>query len=199
MTDTVAAARVADHPIDARFTARWSPRAFAAAPVSVAQVMTVLEAARWAPSASNNQPWRFVWALRGEEGFARILGSLVSFNQDWAGKAGALIVVASKTVNSRDDGTETPNEWHAFDAGAAWGALALQAHLSGLAAHAMGGFDKARAAEAVALPAHHVIHAVVALGVQGDAADLPEKLRAREAPNGRKLLAEFTWHARFRG
>lgn len=189
--------RLADHPVDPMFTARWSPRAFASDELTEAQVLTVLEAARWAPSASNNQPWRFVWALRGEEAFARIAGALVPFNQVWAEKSGALVVVASRTVNTKDDGTDVPNIWHAFDSGAAWGSLALQAHLSGLVAHAMGGFDAARTAEAVALPEQHVIHAVVALGLQGDAAGLPEGLRSREMPNGRKPLAEVAKRGSF--
>lgn len=190
--------RVADHPVDPQFLGRWSPRAFSTEAVSEAQVLTLLEAARWAPSASNNQPWRFVWALRGEAAFDAIADSLVPFNKGWADKAAALIVVASRNVVDKDGGV-TANGFHAFDAGTAWGHLALQAHLDGLAAHAMGGFDHAKTAAAIGLPEHHVLHAVVAVGYRGDAASLPEGLQSREAPSPRLALAEIAKRGSFGG
>lgn len=196
MNAIVKETRVPEHPVDAQFPGRWSPRAFTDAPVSEAQVLTLLEAARWAPSASNNQPWRFVWALRGEAAFDAIVDSLVPFNKAWAEKAGALIVVASKTTVTKDTG-EVPNAMHGFDTGTAWGYLALQAHLSGLVAHAMGGFDHAAAAAAVALPENHALQAVVAVGYQGEAAALSESLRAREVPSARLGLAEVTKRGSF--
>lgn len=188
--------RVSEHPVDPQFPGRWSPRSFTDEAVSEAEVLTLLEAARWAPSASNNQPWRFVWALRGEAGFDAILAGLVPFNQSWADKAAALIVVASKSVVTKD-GADAPNGFHAFDSGAAWGYLALQAHLNGLVAHAMGGFDHAKTAEAIGLPESHVMHAVVAVGHQGDAASLPEGLRPREVPSPRLSLAEVAKRGKF--
>lgn len=188
--------RVAEHPVDPQFTGRWSPRAFADQPLSRADVLSLLEAARWAPSAANNQPWRFVWALKGEAAFDAIAASLVPFNKAWAEKAAALIVVASKTVVEKDEGA-VPNIVHAFDTGAAWGYLALQAHLNGLVAHAMGGFDHAAAGAAVALPENHALHAVVAVGVQGDVASLPEGLRAREVPSPRLSLDAVAKHGSF--
>ncbi len=188
--------RLADHPVDTQFTDRWSPRAFGATAVSEAQVLTLLEAARWAPSASNNQPWRFVWALRGEAGFAAIADGLVPFNKAWAEKAAALIVVASRTVVDKD-GVPQANGFHTFDTGTAWGHLALQAHLDGLVAHAMGGFDPARTAAAIALPADHALHAVVAVGYRGEAATLPEMLQAREAPSPRLALSAIAKRGSF--
>lgn len=189
--------RIAEHPVDAQFTARWSPRAFADKAVAEADVLTLIEAARWAPSASNLQPWRFVWALKGEAAFDRILDTLVPFNQGWAKNAAALIVVAARTSVTKEDGTESPNAYHGFDTGAAWGALALQAHLNGLVAHAMGGFDHAKTAEAVALPEHHALHAVVAVGYRGDAASLPEGLQSREVPSPRKPMSEIAVRGNF--
>lgn len=197
MTEATPPARRPDHPVDPRFLSRWSPRAFAPAELDAAQVATLLEAARWAPSASNHQPWRFVWALRADAGFAAILGALVPFNRDWAQKAGALVVVAAKTTVAGRDGAEAPNRWAAFDAGAAWMSLALQAQDMGLVAHAMGGFDAEALAQAVALPQGHELLAVVAVGQQGSAADLPEALRARETPNARRPLSETAFRARF--
>lgn len=190
--------RQPDHPVADQFVARWSPRAFSDAEMTEADLKPLLEAARWAPSASNIQPWRLVWGLRGDAGFAAILDCLAPSNQAWAKHAAALVVVASKTTKAAPNAaTEEPNPWHAFDAGAAWMSLALQAHLTGWAAHAMGGFDQARLAAAVGLPEDHALHAVVAIGRQGDAAQLSETLQARETPSGRLPVAQTAHRGRF--
>lgn len=188
--------RHADHPVHPMFLDRHSPRAFTDATLTEAQVLSLLEAARWAPSSSNMQPWRFAYGLRGDDGFARIADTLVPFNRSWAEKAAALVVIASKTVVEKD-GVIHPNAAHAFDAGAAWMSLALQAHLNGLIAHAMGGFDKAKAAELLHLPADHDLHAVVAIGVHGTPDLLPEAIRPREAHNGRVALTDLAKHGTF--
>jgi nitroreductase len=187
---TTQTAREADHPVAPQFTNRWSPRAFTEATMSEADVLALLEAARWAPSASNLQPWRMAYGLRGDASFEAIAEALVPFNRAWAEKAAALVVVASKTSMLRD-GVDTPIATHAFDAGAAWAQLALQAHLSGYVAHAMGGFDHAKAAENLDLPEGYVLHAVVAVGIQGDVAQLPEMLQAREVPSSRNPIGEW--------
>lgn len=188
--------RVAEYPVDAQFLGRWSPRAFSEATLTEAEVLTLLEAARWAPSAMNLQPWRFVWALRGDAAFDAIANALIPFNKAWAEKAAALVVVASKTVAAKDEG-DVPNPVHAYDTGAAWGYLALQAHLKGLVAHAMGGFDHAAAAAAIDLPENHALHTVVAIGHHGDVASLPEMLRAREVQSPRVALAEVAKRGSF--
>lgn len=197
MTCALPPTRRPDHAAHPMFPARWSPRAFSDQPVSAEQVLVLLEAARFAPSASNHQPWRFVWALRGDDGFAAIRDALVPFNATWAGKAAALIVVATKSTVTTKDGAEAPNHYAAFDAGAAWMSLALQARTSGLMAHAMAGFDHAALARAVALPEGHALHAVVAVGHHGQAADLPEALRAREVPSPRLPLSDLAVRGRF--
>ena len=107
------------------------------APVTREQLLTLLEAARWAPSGGNGQPWRFAYALAGTPRFERFLATLVPGNREWCVRAGALVLLASKVV--RDDGKPAPSA--TFDAGAAWMGLALQGTLSGLVVHAMGGFD----------------------------------------------------------
>jgi nitroreductase len=189
--------RQPDHPVAAQFPARWSPRSFTNREVSEAEVLSLLEAARWAPSASNHQPWRLVWARRGESGFAAIRDTLSGINPVWAGKAGVLFVMASKDTVANRDGVEVANRTSGFDTGAAWMSLALQAQAMGLAAHAMGGFDMAKLAEAVALPAGHTLHCVVAVGEQGPAEALPQDLAAREKPSGRKTVFETALHGRF--
>lgn len=190
MSLDLSTSRQPDHPVAEQFPSRWSPRSFSDHAMTEAGVLTLLEAARWAPSASNNQPARFVWALRGDAGFDAILEALVPFNRDWARRAAALVVVASKDGNTAADGTVAPNRWATFDAGAAWMSLALQAHDMGLIAHAMGGFDAAALAAAVALPEGHSLHAVVAVGQQGQVDLLPEGLRAREVQSQRHPLSE---------
>lgn len=192
--------RKADAAVDPQFPGRWSPRAFTQARLTAEDILPLLEAAHWAPSAINIQPWRFVWALRDEAAFDAIATALNDGNRVWAPKAAALIVVASATHRpAPDGGAPLANTTHAFDTGAAWMSLALQAHLSGLAAHAMGGFDATRAAAAIGLPEGHVIHAIVALGQQGTPDLLPEALGAREKPSLRKPVAEIAGHGRFPG
>jgi nitroreductase len=188
--------RLADHPVDPMFLQRHSSRAFAGDAMGEAELLALLEAARWAPSGSNVQPARYAWGLRGDAGFDAIAQTLAPGNRLWAEKAAALVVVASKAVVDKD-GAAVPHPSHAFDAGAAWMSLALQAHLSGWVAHAMGGFDKDKAALALALPPDHVLHVVVAIGRKGDAALLPEPLRTRDVPNGRLPLAQIARRGAF--
>jgi nitroreductase len=190
-------ARQPDHPVAPQFPDRWSPRAFSEDALSEAAVLTALEAARWAPSSTNHQPSRFVWALRGEPAHAAILAALAASNQVWAGNAAALIVVASKGTSVNRDGAEVPNAWAPFDTGAAWMSLALQALSMGLVSHAMGGFDAAALGAAVGLPENHTLHAVVALGHQGRTDILPENLQQREVPNQRRPLTETAFRGRF--
>ncbi len=197
MTEHALPSRRPDHGVDPMFPGRWSPRAFTSAPLSPAEVMTLLEAARWAPSAANRQPWRLVWALRGEAGFAAIAGALNPTNRIWAEKAAVLIALASKETAPDAAGAEVANPWSGFDTGAAWASLALQAEAMGLAAHAMGGFDPEALAAAIGLPAGHRLRAVVAAGQRGTAAELPEPLRAREVPSPRRPLADIAFRGGF--
>ncbi len=178
--------RVADHEILPLILNRHSPRALSGEPLPQAELLRVLEAARWAPSAMNIQPWRFLYAQAGTTEFARFVDFLLPFNADWAGKAGALVVVMSNTV--MPDGK--PFAPHAFDTGAAWMALALQAASMGLVAHAMGGVAQDKIRAELQVPDTFTIHCVVALGFKGNFDDLPERLKPREAPNERRPIAE---------
>ena len=181
--------RQTEHAIAPQFTERWSPRGFDGQPVPEAEVLRCLEAARWAPSSGNSQPWRYVFAVAGTPAFDAVLAGLVPFNQAWAQRAGALVVACSLTSSLRG-GERKPMGSSAFDAGAAWMSLALQAHAQGLAAHAMGGFDAAAVAAAIALGEHARIDCVIALGRPDPQAPLSDELRAREQPSDRLPLAE---------
>lgn len=191
--------REPDHPIDPLFTQRWSPRAFTGESIDDATLLSLFEAARWAPSASNSQPWRFIHARPGGAGWAALLEGLVPFNQAWAQHASALVLVLSRTTWVPPGKTDpVPADWHAFDTGGAWVQLALQATRAGWHAHAMGGFDRERLRAAFAVPGDHDLHAVIALGRRDPTASaLPESLRAREAPSPRLPLAAFVAEGRF--
>ncbi|MCM2475026.1 nitroreductase [Rhizobium sp. CG5] len=190
--------RSADHPIEDFFTARWSPRAFTAETVSEPELLGLLEAARWAPSGLNAQPWRFVYSFRGEVEFDAILASLWTGNQVWAKNAAALIAVAAKTTLIPPGADkEIVNPSYGFDAGAAWGYFAIQAHLNGWSSHAMGGFDAERAAEAIAMPDGYAMQVVIAVGKRASAETLPEVLRNRETPSPRRPITESAFRGKF--
>ncbi|MEM7048072.1 MAG: nitroreductase family protein [Acidobacteriota bacterium] len=182
--------RQPQHDVLPLFVDRWSPRAFRPQALAEKDLAPLLEAARWAPSAFNGQPWRFLWALRERPQWEVFLDLLVPANQTWAQHAGALLVVLSR---QRSEHKDRPAPTHSFDAGAAWMSLALQATASGLAAHAMAGFDAARARTALTIPEVYAIDAMVAIGWPGDRERLPEALREREVPSGRRKISELAF------
>jgi nitroreductase len=193
-------ARTADYPIASQFLERWSPRAFADELLSENALMSMLEAARWAPSSYNVQPWRFIYGLRGEPAFDTLLDLLVPGNQAWAAKAAALVFIASKrTMRPRGAEADAPSYSHSFDAGAAWGSMALQAHLDGWATHGMTGVDFPRAAEVLGVPEDFRLEAAIAIGRPGDKAILPPHFQAMEQPNDRMPLSAMTFKGRFAG
>jgi len=192
-------ARVADHPIDPQFINRWSPRAYANDEITEQDLLTILEAARWAPSSYNSQPWRFVFARRGTPHWTRLLGLLNDFNRSWAETASALVIVLSKTTFAAPGTTEEkPSPTHSFDAGSAWGYLALQASLSGWHAHGMAGFDKEKARSELAIPENFAIEAAISIGKIGDKAMLPAGLQAKEAPSPRLPLSALVSEGTFK-
>ncbi|HEX8571876.1 MAG TPA: nitroreductase family protein [Allosphingosinicella sp.] len=186
--------RQPDHPVDPLFVERWSPRAFDGLEMPEADLLTMLEAARWAPSAFNSQPWRFLYARRGEPDWERFLDLLVPFNRSWAQSASALVYILSDTLPFTDKaGEPATSHTHSYDAGAAWACFALQATRLGYQAHGMSGVDFERARTELGVPERYRIEASAAVGRIGDPETLPEKLRAREVPSGRKAVSEFAF------
>lgn len=184
--------RQAESSADPLFMERWSPRSFSTEMIGDADLMRMFEAARWAPSAFNSQPWRFIYARRGDGAWDGFLGCLVERNQIWARHASALVLLASRTtLLPPGQTTEVPSPSHSFDTGAAWAAFALQGTLTGWSTHAMGGFDKEKARAVAKVPEDYCIEAMVAVGKRGDRTALPEPLQALEAPNGRKPIDEI--------
>ncbi len=190
--------REAEFGVDQLFLDRWSPRAFSDAEVGEQELLTILDAAHWAPSAFNAQPWRFVYARRGDASWERLVGVLNEFNQSWARDAGALVVIVSKTHDVAPGATEaTPTYSHSFDAGAAWAQLALQSSLLGLHAHAMTGLNFETCNAALGIPEGYRVEAAVAIGRLGDKAKLPDFLRDRETPSPRLPLSDVAFHGGF--
>jgi nitroreductase len=168
---------------------RWSPRSYNPAHELDEQTLSrILEAARWAPSAANSQPWRFLLARRGTAEHAALFGTLADGNKLWAGDASVLILVAAQTATA--DGNPMP--YGDYDTGQAVAHLSTQAHHEGLWTHQMGGFDRAAAAEVLGLPDGVAPLVVVAVGERADAERLPDALAEREiAPRTRLPLDQL--------
>jgi nitroreductase len=179
--------RTAEAAVDPIFLDRWSPRAFSSEPVQEELICAIFEAARWAPSSGNNQPWFYLYADREPE-LPIFLSCLTERNQLWARQAPVLAFALShKTVKGKDK----PNRWAGFDTGASWMSVALEARKLGLYTHAMAGFDAELVYERLLIPRDKFdIWAAIAIGWMGDPADLPSDFAHREFPSTRKPLDE---------
>ena len=184
---------ITEVPLHPLLAGRWSPRGFDGAhALEPSQVTALLEAARWAPSANNSQPWRFIVAQRGTGAFDDIFGVLAAGNQLWAGSASALFLVVADTNGANGD----PNPYALYDTGQAVAHLVAQAGHEGLSVHQMGGFDKAAAAAAFSLGDGLVPVVVVAVGRHDAGAQLTEALAEREAaPRVRRPINELVLNA----
>jgi nitroreductase len=179
--------RTPDWDVDSMFVDRWSPRGFSDEPMTEREIHTLFEAARWAPSCYNEQPWRFVYATE-PQARARLTACLVAKNRAWAGGAPLLMFLLARRHFQK---TGAENRHAPYDAGAAWMALALQARKLGLYAHAMAGFNSDKAYEVLGVSREDtLVMTAIAVGRRGDASGLPEDLRLIESPNDRKPHAE---------
>lgn len=185
-----------DHPIHALVASRWSPYAFADRDVPTEDLRALFEAARWAPSSYNEQPWSYLVAQRSDaEGFEKLLSCLVEGNQAWAKRAAVLALGITRERFTRND---KPNAAAVHDLGLAAGALLVEATARELAVHQMIGILPDRARELYAIPDHSRAVTGLAIGYAGSPDSLPEGLRAREtAPRARKPLREFVFGGRF--
>lgn len=174
--------------------ARWSPRAFSSREVSTGDLKTILEAARWAASSYNEQPWRFLVARKSDPAaYQKFLNLLVPANQAWAKTAPVLLIMVAKRTFSH---TGSPNLYAVHDTGQALANLFLQATALGLHAHGMAGYDRERARKELGIPDDYDFGAAVALGYLGSPDDLPEQHRKSElAKRTRKPLNEIVFGA----
>lgn len=185
-----------NHPIHALIRDRWSPRAFADKPVEPRILASLFEAARWAPSSNNEQPWSYLVATKdNHEEFAKMLSVLVDFNAGWAKNAPVLAFAISR-MTFHNNGT--PNRNAFYDTGAASALLTVEATAQGLSVHQMAGFDPLKAKQVFEIPDDCEPIAAMAIGYPGDPESLPGKLRDREiAPRTRKPLSEIVMSGRW--
>lgn len=180
------------HPL---LLSRWSPRSMTGEAIADEELMPLFEAARWAPSSYNNQPWRFIYAKIGSKYWQKLFGLMVEFNQSWAKNAAVLVVVVSRKSFEFNN---KPSATHNFDAGAAWENLALEAASRGLVAHGMEGFDYEKARKELEIPDGYDIECMIAIGRRAPKEKLPKELQEREAPSTRKALKEVVMEGGFR-
>ena len=179
--------RKPDHPIEPLIIRRWSPRAMSGEEITEAELLTLFEAARWAPSTYNEQEWRFLYARRNTPHWATLFGLLMDANQAWCHRAAVLAVVLARRSFARNG---KPNPVHLYDAGSAWENLALQATAMGLIAHGMAGFDFEKARTALKVPGEFAVAAMFAIGRPGNPDDLPPELRDSEKPSDRRPVRD---------
>lgn len=177
------------------FVNRWSPRSMTGEEISHDDLMGLFEAARWAPSSYNNQPWRFIYAKRNTENWDKIYSLMVEGNKNWAKNASVLVVVVSRKDFEYN---EKPARTYQFDAGSAWENLALEATSRGLATHAMQGFDYDKAKVDLEVPENFDVMAMIAIGKRGQKESLPSNLQKNEYPTDRKPLEEIVMEGRFK-
>jgi nitroreductase len=190
----VDANRKPEYAVDEIFLNRWSARAMSGEAIADAELMALFDAARWAPSEYNKQPWHFIYVKRGTKQWHRLFDLLVPFNQEWCKNASALVLVTSRHLNT--DGS--PLRSHSFDTGAACENLALQGSLRGLVVHTMAGFDYERAKKDLHVPHDYTVEAMIAIGHPASPDVLPEGMRELEKTrSGRKPVKEFVSEGSF--
>ena len=180
--------------INPLFVNRWSPRAMSGEEISHDDLIGLFEAARWAPSSYNNQPWRFIYAKRNTDHWQTLISLLTEGNKIWAQNAAVIVVVISR---KNFEFNEKPAITHQFDAGAAWENLALEATCRGLVTHGMQGFDYNQARKELAVPENFDVMAMIAIGKLGQKENLPINLQEIEYPSDRKPLEEIVMEGKF--
>jgi nitroreductase len=188
--------RIAHPRVEKLFVDRWSPRAFDGSDMPQEDIDVIFEAAGWAPSAYNVQPWTFLYARRGDANWDLLLNQLIDFNQSWAKDASALVYIVSDTLMRSEKGN-SENHSHSFDAGAAWALAALQAQAMGYHTHGMTGLKFGEAEAALGIPADHRLEAAFVIGKAAGKEVLPEFLQERELPSTRKPMSEIAKPGKF--
>lgn len=188
------AERRAEYPVLDLIKDRWSPRSMTGELISKQELFSLFEAARWAPSSYNNQPWCFIYAMRDEPAFEVLLDLLVEKNKGWAKNASVLIVVLSRTLFFYDDRF---SRTHSFDTGTAVENMCLQAFSMGLAMRGMEGFSYERAREELNVPPEYAVEAMYAVGKKAPDEVLEEEYRLKDQPTDRKPIREFVFEGTF--
>lgn len=183
------------HKINSLFIDRWSPRAMTGEDIDDVDLMSLFEAARWAPSSYNNQPWRFIYAKRNTEHWDRLFNLLAEGNRAWAKNSALLVIVISR---KNFEYNEKPARTHQFDAGSAWENLALEAFSRGIVAHGMQGFDYDKARIDLEIPTDFEVMAMIAIGKKGPRESLSPELQEKEKLSDRKPLKDIVMEGIYR-
>lgn len=174
---------------------RWSPRSMTGEELDNEEIMSLFEAARWAPSSYNNQPWRFIYAKRNTEHWDRLFNLLAEGNRAWAKNSALLVVVISR---KNFEYNERPAITHQFDTGSAWENLALEAFSKGIVAHGMQGFDYDKARIDLEIPIDFEVMAMIAIGKKGSRDNLSPELQEKEKLSDRKPLKDIVMEGIYR-
>lgn len=187
--------RQTSYPIHPLIHNRWSPRSMTGEEMSDQEILPLFEAARWAPSSYNGQPWRFLYAKRNTPHWEKFFNLMIEFNQQWTKNAAVLIVIVSRKTFERNN---KPARTHSYDTGAAWMSLALEATSRGYVAHGMEGFDYEKAAQVLQVPEDHQVEAMAAIGKRAPKEQLPKEMQEKEFPSPRRPLSEVLMEGSFR-
>lgn len=189
--------RVGEHEVDQLFLNRWSSRALTGEDISEEKLLSLFEAARWAPSSFNEQPWRFVYAKRGTKEWEKMFFLLDEWNKSWCKNASYLICLLSKKTFTKNG---KPNRNYLSDAGAAWENLALQATMNGMIAHGMAGYSLEGMRKALKVPQDYEVVHMIAVGIRSDDVVLPENVAKEEFPKlVRRSVKDFAFKGEFNG
>lgn len=193
--DEVQKVRNSKYGVNSLIINRWSPRAMTGEEMADQELMALFDAARWAPSSFNNQPWRFLYAKRNTAAWPLFFNLMVDFNKMWTQNASALILVISGKHFEHND---KPCRTHSFDTGAAWMGMALEAASRGYVIHGMEGFDYDKASRDLEIPKEYQVEALVAVGKRAPLSSLPPDLQKKEMVSNRKKPEEIAFEGKFR-
>lgn len=188
-------ARKNEYSIHPLILNRWSPRAMTGEEMTEKELMALFEAARWAPSSYNNQPWRFLYARKNTPSWPLFFNLMVEFNQGWTKNASALVVAISAKNFEHNN---KPARTHSFDSGAAWMSMAIEGAWRGYVMHGMEGFDFEKAKTDLGIPDDYQVEAMIAIGKRAPMSQLSPELQKREAPSDRRPLGEIAIEGKFK-
>jgi len=183
-----------NYPIHTLILNRWSPRSMTGEEMTDDELLPLFEAARWAPSSFNSQPWRILYAKRNTPEWDVFYDLLIDFNKQWTKNAAALVVFVSRDTFEKNN---KPSITHSYDTGAAWMALALEGSSRGYVVHGMSGFDFDRARNDLDVPKGYTVEAMAAIGKRAPKKNLPEEIQEKEKPSDRKPLNEIIFPGKF--
>lgn len=195
ISSEVSVLRKPTYPIHPLLLDRWSPRSMTGEAMSEEELLPLFEAARWAPSCFNNQPWRFLIAKRDTADWNLFYDLMIPFNQQWTKNAAVLVVVVSKNTFDRNN---KPCVTHSYDTGASWMNLAIEGTARGYVVHGMQGFDYEKARKVLEIPEDHTVEAMAAIGKRAPKEKLPPEMQEKEVPSDRRPLSEILIHGKFK-